>query len=70
MLSRRAMAAWKIGSERRWTLTPPVAPLPGPGEQGVGPLEVRSPGLGVDAAGVTFYDEPPVEGTDEVEEAL
>jgi uncharacterized protein (DUF39 family) len=57
-------------AERRWTLTPPVAPLPGPGEQGVGPLEVRGPGLTADRPGSAAYDEPPVEGTDEAEEAL
>jgi uncharacterized protein (DUF39 family) len=57
-------------AERRWTLTPPVALLPGPGEQGVGPLEVRGPGPNADVSGPAVYDEPPVEGTDEVEEAL
>ena len=50
--------------ERRWTLTQPVAPLPGPGEQGVGPLEVRGPGPDAEPG----FAEPPAEGTDEVEE--
>jgi uncharacterized protein (DUF39 family) len=56
-------------AERRWTLTPPLAPLPGPGEQGVGPLEIRGPGPGAVVGSSGSY-EPPVEGTDEVEEAL
>ncbi len=51
-------------AERRWKLTEPIAPLPGPGEQGTKPLEVRDgPEDSRFAPG-----EPPAEGTDEVEE--
>ncbi len=52
-------------AERRWTLTEPLAPLPGPGEQGTKPLEIRGP----DGA-QGGPEEPPIEGTDEVEEVL
>jgi uncharacterized protein (DUF39 family) len=52
-------------AERRWTLTAPLAPLPGPGEQGQKPLEIRAQDQ---PAGTAPYVEPPAEGTDEVEE--